>query len=93
MKYSYVTKSLPHREKGVREKSPRWGFRGLKICSSPISTPGTLMTSAAADVINHNAHKNRSIQTYPILLCKDDVGSIMEPTSSLVWADVIIADF
>ena len=23
----------------------------------------------------------------------DDVGSIMEPTSSLAWADVILADF
>ena len=28
-----------------------------------------------------------------ILLCKDDVGSIVESTSSLVWADVILADF
>ena len=28
-----------------------------------------------------------------ILLCKDDVGSIVKPTSSLVWADVILADF
>ena len=55
-------------------------------------TLGTLMTSAAADVINHNGCKNRSIQTYAILLCKDDVGSIVEPTSSLVWA-VILADF
>ena len=52
-------------------------------------TPGTLMTSAATDVIN----QNRSIQTYTILLCKDDVGSIVEPTSSLVWADVILANF
>ena len=56
-------------------------------------TRGTLMTSAAADVINHNGRKNRSIQTYAILLCKDDVGSIVEPASSLVWADVILADF
>ena len=44
-------------------------------------TPGTLMTSAA-DVINHNG---RTIdQTYTILICKDDGGSIVEPTSSLV---------
>ena len=34
----------------------------------------------------------KSIQTYAILLCKDDVGSIVELTSSLVWA-VILADF
>ena len=47
---------------------------------SPYLTPGTLMTSAAADVINHN-------QTYTILLCKD------EPMSSVLWADVILADF
>ena len=31
--------------------------------------------------------------TYTILLCKDDIGSVVEPTSSLVWADVILADF
>ena len=51
------------------------------------------MMSAAADAINHNGRKNRSIQTYTILLCKDDIGSIVEPKSSLVWADVILADF
>ena len=28
-----------------------------------------------------------------MLLYKDGVGSIVEPTSSLVWADVILADF
>ena len=55
-------------------------------------TLGTLMTSAAADVINHNGCKNQLIQTYAILLCKDDIGSIVEPTSSLVWA-LILADF
>ena len=37
--------------------------------------------------------QNRSIQTYTILLCNDDIGSVVEPTSSLVWADVILADF
>ena len=37
--------------------------------------------------------KNRSIQTYTVLKCKDDVGSVVELTSSLVWADVILADF
>ena len=58
-----------------------------------INTPETLMTSATADVINHNGCKNWSIPTYAILLCKDEVGSIVEPTSSLVWADVILADF
>ena len=33
------------------------------------------------------------IMTYTILLCKDDVGSVVEPTSLLVWADVFLADF
>ena len=37
--------------------------------------------------------QNRPIQTNTILLCKDEVGSVVEPTSSLVWADVILADF
>ena len=37
--------------------------------------------------------QNRSIQTNAILLGQDDVGSIVEPTSSLVWADVILTDF
>ena len=55
-------------------------------------TLGTLMTSAAADVINHNGCKNQLIQTYAILLCKDDIGSIVEPTSSVVWA-LILTDF
>ena len=56
-------------------------------------TSRTLMTSVAADVINHNGRKNRSIQTFAILLCRDDVGSIVQPTPSLVWANVILADF
>ena len=38
---------------------------------------------------------SRSVNSdlYVILLRKDDIGSIMEPTSSLVWADIILADF
>ena len=37
--------------------------------------------------------QNRWIQTCSILLGMDDVSSIVEPMSSLVWADVIPADF
>ena len=55
-------------------------------------TPGTLMTSAAADVINHNGRNIGRFKTYTILLGKDDLGSIVEPKSSLVWTDVILAD-
>ena len=36
----------------------------------PLGTLETLMTSAAAEVINHNRHKHRSIQTATILLGK-----------------------
>ena len=48
--------------------------------------------------LSHRGHwwrrlqPNRSIQTNTILRGKDDVGSIVEPTPSLVWADIILAD-
>ena len=60
-----------------------------KIQTSPIITPGTLMTSAAADVINHNGRKIDRFK--PIRFCNARMMSAQswsrhhwfEPTSSL----------
>ena len=47
------------------------------ICFSPFPTPGTLMPSVDSNLYDYKA----------------DVGSVVEPTLSLVWTDVILAIF
>ena len=91
-KHKYKMRELPARTDDLKHSFinrtiPQWS------CLPASVTPGTLMTSAADDVINHNGRKIGRFK--PIRFCYARMMSAQSFSRRYhwFWADVILADF